>query len=139
MAVTFFLNSYVLAKAKSEQTALALAVVKLIQEGFPTPTPDSIMADLDAAEADYDGYAPEAITAWLDPVAAVGGGYRITAPTVQFGLDVQPAAGNAIVGYWIETATGTGVMVRLFDAPVAMVNVGNSVQVNPTITIPNGS
>lgn len=139
MATTFFLNSYVKDKADAEQTALALSVIKLIQEGFPIPTPDSLVADLDASEATYSTYAPATITAWLDPVAATGGGYRITAPTEQFALAADPAVQNAIVGYWIELAAGDPVMVRLFDTPVPMAAAGDSVQVNPTITIPNGS
>lgn len=139
MPTRFFLNTYVLADATAKQGDLALSVVKLIQEGFPVITPASLVADLDAAEATYTTYAPKTITAWLPPVVAVGGGYRITAPAVQFALAANPATPNAIVGYWIELAAGDPVMVELFDEPVAMALAGNSVQVGPTVVFPNGA
>lgn len=139
MPTRFFLNTRVLAVATEDRTELALSVIKLLQEGFPAITPASLVADLDAAEATYSTYAPATVTAWLAPVGAVGGGYRITAPAVQFALAATPAVPNAIIGYWIELAAGDPVMVELFDEPVAMALAGNSVQVGPTIVYPNGA
>lgn len=138
MPVRFFPNTFALSQAGDLQTLLALSVIKLFQAGF-VPTPDDLVASYDANEADYTTYAPETITAWLDPVAAVGGGYRITAPTEQFDLVSTPAVGNMIGGYWVELAAGDVVLVTIFDAPVSMSVAGNSIQVNPTVVVPNGS
>lgn len=138
MPVRFFPNSFALAQAATLQGDLALSVIKLFRSTF-VPTPANVVADYDAAEATYTTYAPETITAWLDPVAAVGGGYRITAPTEQFDLAATPAVGNMIGGYWIENAGGDVVLVTIFDAPVSMSVAGDSIQVSPTIVVPNGS
>ena len=138
MPPPFFPNSYTLIDVTAKRADLALSVVKLFQSGF-VPTPATVAADLDAVEADYSTYAPETITAWLPPVGAVGGGNQITAPTTQFELAAAPAVPNTIGGYWIELAAGDVVLIRQFDTPVPMVNIGDFVQVTPTIVIPNGT
>ena len=138
MPVRFFPSTFALSQATDLQTLLALSVIKLFKAGF-IPTPANVVADYDAEEADYSTYAPETITAWLDPVAAIGGGYRITAPTEQFDLATTPAVGNMIGGYWVEEAGGDVVLVTIFDAPVAMTTAGNSIQVNPTVVVPVGT
>lgn len=138
MPVRFFPNTFALSQAADLKTLLALSVIKLFQSGF-VPTPDTLVAAYDAEEATYSTYAPETITAWLDPVAAIGGGWRITAPTEQFDLAATPAVGNTIGGYWIESAAGDVVLVTIFDAPTPMSVAGNSIQCNPTIVVPNGS
>lgn len=138
MPVRFFPNTFALSQAEDLQTLLALSVIKLFQSGF-IPTPDNVVGDYDDAEADYTTYAPETITAWLDPVAAVGGGYRITAPTEQFDLAATPTVGNTIGGYWVESAAGDVILVTIFDNPTSMSVAGDSIQCNPTIVVPNGS
>lgn len=137
MPAPFFPNERTLAQATALQTELALSEVNLFKSGF-VPDPTTIKADLTANIADYTGYAAEVITAWLDPVNSASGGDQITAPTVQFSLAAAPAVGNSIGGYWIELAGGAVVMIRQFDVPVAMTDAGNSVQITPTIVIPNG-
>jgi len=138
MPTRFFPNTRALDEATTLQTEMALSVVKLFLSTF-IPTPDNVVGDYDTNEATFTTYAPQTITAWLDPVSAVGGGYRITAPTVQFDLASTPASGNMIGGYWVENAGGDVVLVTIFDAPVPMTVAGNSIQVNPTIVVPNGS
>jgi len=138
MPTRFFPSTFALAQATTLQGDLALSVIKLFKAGF-VPTPANLVADDDAQEADYSTYAPETITAWLNLVAAVGGGYRITAPTEQFDLVSTPAVGNMIGGYWIEDAGGDVVLVTVFDAPVSMTTAGNSIQVNPTVVVPVGT
>jgi hypothetical protein len=138
MPVRFFPSTFALAQATDLQTLLALSVIKLFKFGF-VPTPADLVASYDAQEADYSTYAPETITAFLAPVAAVGGGWRITAPTEQFDLAATPAVGNDIGGYWVETAAGDVVLVTIFDGQVPMSVAGNSVQCNPTVTVPTGA
>lgn len=137
MPTRFFPRTFALAQATELQTELALSVVKLFKSGF-VPTADSVIGDFDDNEADYTGYAPETITAFLDPVAAVGGGFRITAPTVQFALATTPAVGNSIGGYWVELAAGAPVIVMVFDTPASMSAAGDSIQLNPTVVVPIG-
>lgn len=138
MPPPFYPNSAALADATAKRAAVALSVLKLFKTGF-VPTPDTVAADLDAVECDYDDYAPITITAWLPPVSAVGGGSQITAPTSQFSISVDQVVPNTVGGYWIELAAGDVQIIRQFDTPVPMVNAGNFVQVTPTMVFPNGT
>lgn len=138
MPPPFFPNSYTLIDATAKRTAYALSVVRLFKSGF-VPSNATVIAELEAQEADYTTYAPETITAWLPVVGASGGGNQITAPTTQFELAATPAAPNTIGGYWIELAGGDVVLIRQFDTPVPMVVAGNYCQVTPTVVVPNGT
>lgn len=137
MPGAFFPNSYALSDATSKRAALALSVVKLFKFGF-VPDADTTVTQLDAEECDYDDYAPQTITAWLAPVRATVGGYKITAPTVQFAITADQVVPNTVGGYWIELAGGSVVVIRQFDEPVPMVVAGNYVQVTPTVVVPAG-
>ena len=138
MPPPFIPNSYALIDATAKRADLALSVIKLFKSGF-VPTVDTVVADLDAQECDYDTYAPETITAWLAPVRSVLGGWQITAPTEQFTLAATPAVPNTVGGYWIELAGGDVFLIRQFDGPVPMVNAGDFVQITPTYVVPNGT
>jgi len=138
MPAPFFPNSSCIDQAVALQTLLALSVVKLFQTGF-VPTPETVVADLDAAEADYTTYAAETITAFGDPILSIAGGAQITAPGVQFTLAATPATPNTIGGYWIETAGGDVVLIRQFDTPVPMVEAAQGLIIAPTIVVPNGT
>lgn len=138
MPAPFFPNSWAFSQAGDLQTLLALSVIKLFKEGF-VPSPTTVVADLDAEEADYDDYILQTITAWLAPGSSPFGGAQITAPTEQFTCTADQVVPNAIGGYWIELAAGDVVLIRQFDTPVAMVTAGDFVQVTPTIVIPNGT
>lgn len=137
MPAPFFPDSYTLIDVTALRADLALSVVKLFKFGL-VPTRSTVVADLDAAEADYDDYAPATITAWLPPVATPGGGTQISAPTVQFDISADQVVPNTIGGYWVELAGGSVVMIRQFDTPVPMVNAGDYVQISPTIQRGNG-
>jgi hypothetical protein len=111
--------------------------VRLFKADY-VPTVNTVLADLEANEADYSDYAPQTITAWLPPSSSVFGGAQILAPTVQFLCVDAQAVENAIGGYWIETATGDVVLIRQFDSPVAMVSNGDVVQITPVYVFPTG-
>lgn len=136
MPAAFFPNSYALVQATALRADLALSVVKLFKSGF-VPTPATVVAELDAEEADYDDYVLQTITAWLAPVAAITGGWQISAPMVQFVCSGAQVVPNTIGGYWIELAGGDVVLIRQFDEPVPMVNDGNYVQITPTTVVGN--
>lgn len=138
MPPPFFPNSACFEEAAARQTALALSVVKLFKSGF-VPTTETVAADLDAEECDYSDYAPETITAWLDPQNSGAGGAQITAPTVQFICTGSQAVPNSVGGYWIEKAGGAVVLIRQFDEPVPMVNDHDGLTITPTIVVPNGT
>jgi len=137
MPAPFFPNSSCIDQATALQTLLALSVIRLFKTGF-TPNVDTVLADLEAEEADYTTYAAATITAWGDPILSAIGGAQITAPGEQFTLAATPAAPNTIGGYWIETAGGDVVLIRQFDDPVPMVTANQGFVVTPTIIIPNG-
>lgn len=138
MPAPFFPNSSCFDQATALQTLLALSVLRLFKSGF-SPDPDTVLADLEAEEADYSTYAPNTVTAFGAPYAPVGGGAAITAPTEQFTLAATPAVPNTIGGYWLETAAGDVVLIRQFDDPVPMVVAGNAILITPTIAVPNGN
>lgn len=131
MPIIFRPNSYSNSLATAAQTARALSVIKLFKAGFE-PTPDTLVAEYDTNECDYSDYAPETITAWLDPAAAQGGGWRITAPTSQFLCVGDQAVGNMVGGFWIELAGGDVILATIFDEPTSMSVNGDFVQVAPT-------
>lgn len=139
MATTVFIpNSQANAQAAAKRTELASSVLKLFKWGF-TPTPDTLVADLDTNEADYTDYAVGTITAWLAPAVNLGGGWRITAPTTQFLCTGAQAVGNDIGGWWLEDAGGDVQLIGVYDAIVPMRNDGDSIQITPTWAFPNGT
>jgi len=137
MPAPFFPNSACVDQANALQTELALSVVRLFKAGF-VPEVTTVIADLEAEEADYTTYAPETITAWGEPYTSTSGGVQITAPGVQFSLATTPAVGNAIGGYWVEKAGGEVVVIRQFDLPVSMSVAFDGLVITPTIIFPNG-
>lgn len=137
MPAPFFPNASCFEQAADLQTKLALSELNLFLAGFE-PTVETTAAELLAQVANYTGYAPAVVTAFLDPISAPGGGAQITAPTEQFALAATPAAGASIGGWWLETATGEVILIKQFDDPVPMMEAGDAVQITPTIRIPNG-
>lgn len=131
-------NSYALVQATTAQAARALSVIKLFKSGF-VPDPNTVVAELDAEEADFDDYAPITVTAWLDPAGAITGGWQITAPTSQFLCAADQVVPNMIGGWWAELAAGTVIIIRQFDDPVPMAEAGNFIQITPTERYGNGT
>lgn len=131
-------NDYCETLATAAQTARALSVIKLFKAGF-VPDPDTVVADLDAEECDFDDYAPITVTVWFDPAASPQGGWQITAPTSQFLCAALQAVPNMVGGWWLELAAGTVFMIRQFDNPVPMAEAGNFIQITPTEVFGNGT
>lgn len=138
MPAPFRPNSRALALAIAARTAYALAVIKQFKAGF-VPNPDTLVAELDAVECDYDDYAPITITAWLPQGLAPGGGWQITAPTSQALCAADQVVANMVGGWWIELASGAVFVIRQFDAPVPMALAGNFIQITPTEVFGNGT
>lgn len=138
MPAPFRPNSRALALAIAARAAYAMSVIKQFKAGL-VPTPATLVAELDAAECDYDDYAPITITAWLAAALAPSGGWQITAPTSQALCAADQAVPNMVGGWWIELAAGDVFVIRQFDAPVPMAIAGNFIQITPTEVFGNGA
>lgn len=117
------------------RTALASSVVSLYQNTL-TPSVLSTKAELEAAEADYDGYLPITVTAWGAPfLSALGGAIQM--PSVQF----QPTGDttpNTINGAWIETAGGVLVSIISFPQSVPMVTTADAIPLSEILRFGSG-
>jgi hypothetical protein len=126
--------------ATERQTALALSKVRLFKSSL-VPTPSTTLAELVAAEADYDDYPAggDTITAFLDPILNPAGGSSISAPTVQFAVTTDPPiVTNLIGGAWLEDAAGKVRLVMPFASPVPMEIAGQGFPLNVTLGFPTG-
>lgn len=142
----FFPDASCIIQAKELQARLAGAKLRLFKSSLGSPLADITLAQLEAAECDFTGYAEETIAAWLDPLKASGGGAQITAATKQFDAAAPNTTSNMVGGYWIEFPAIVGppavaeevCVVRQFDTPVSIGAPNTGVQITPTIIIPNG-
>lgn len=106
MAALWYPLAGCLQNATERQTAYALMEVHLYKSSL-VPTPATTLADLNGAEADYDGYAMETMTAFFDPIFAPGSGYMIQSPEVQFAyVDAVGHVGNTVGGAYLVDAGG---------------------------------
>ena len=97
--------------AVDRQTEYANLVVHLYQSSL-VPTVATTTAELDAAEADFDGYASETMVAFFDPILAPVSGYLIQSPQVQFAyVDGVGHVANTIGGAYFVDSGGTLRMV----------------------------
>jgi len=123
--------------ALETQTAYALSVLHLFKSSF-VPTPSNVLADYTAAEADYDNYSAETLTAWFDPLLAPGSGYMITSPLVQFETGVAVTTPNLIGGCYLVDAAGKLRLVVIFTNPVPMQIPGQGIPISLIDLFPTG-
>lgn len=98
-----------MADAAEWKAALAGAKVRLFKDGEITLTAGTTLAELNAAEADYDGYvaAGIAITAFNDPIALSGNRAAVVGETVQFNyVDDTGHVANDIAGWYLVDSDG---------------------------------
>ena len=120
-----------LALATAIQTLMAESIIHLYQSPISL-TPQITLAELQAIEATYDGYAPKTVVAfnpaYLDPAggATTASGYE----QFMYEVEASPGVTNNIYGLWVQDAAGTLIIVFAFDAPVPMAQTGDSVPVN---------
>lgn len=125
-------------EATRAKTNLANSKLRLFKSGF-NPTPQSLKADFEANECDFDGYAEKTITAWSDPVLA-GVGYAIYAPTQTFAWALAvDAVGNSVGGWWVELSGGTLYEYGTFDPPRPAQGPDQAVILTPTDVFPAGT
>lgn len=125
-------------EADAAKTRMANAVCKLFKQGF-VPSPTSTKADFEANECDFDGYASKTIATWSTPVLA-GTGYMTYAPTQTFAWShVADDVGNAVGGYWLQTAGGDLISYTAFDPARPAQGPGQAVIVTPVLVFPAGN
>ncbi len=108
-------------------TLLSTGSLKLFKNNL-TLTPNTTKAELAAAEADFSGYAAEAITAPDDAYIDRSGGASVIVPTVEFvfdGTDLSPTT-NLIYGWWLEDTDADLFTCGKFDEPIPMAAAGDA-------------
>lgn len=113
-------------RADAAQTAAAGGSLKLYQDTL-TPDGNTVLADYDANEADYDDYAAIVVAAWFAPILVTGGGYIVTMPPQQFAQgNTDPVVPNTIRGAYYVSAGGDLMYAIRFDTdvPIAAANAG---------------
>lgn len=118
----FYPNSGQMWLAGKARTGLANSVMRLYKSSL-TPTVLTTLAELEAAEADYTGYAAKTIANFNAAfISALGG--AIQCPVQQFQPTAPVLVTNDIGGAWIEDATGE--VVSIIPLPEAKAMVADS-------------
>lgn len=126
--------------ATANQARLANSVLHLFkQDPAFNPTITTPLADFNAFEADFDGYAAATIAAWGAPVL-LGAAWATYAPTQTFRwvLDTD-AVGNSIGGWYLVTAGGELMDFGIYDPPLPITGAGQAIIVTPIEITPAGS
>lgn len=124
--------------AAEMKTVLEDSVVKLFKSSF-TPDPSNVVADYDAAECDFDGYASITIEDWAAPILSPGSGYMINSPLLQWSWAFDTlGTGNDVGGLWVEDSTGALRMALIFTQPIPMQLAGQGLPVSLVILFPTG-
>ena len=104
---------------------MADAEVHLFQTAEIDISPTTLLADLEAIEADFTGYAAAVIAAWTGPMMAPVSGAAIQTPMLEFGIDAPYTVPNSIMGWWLQTTGGDLIGIATFPAPVSMTGAGD--------------
>jgi len=119
------------------QAALANSEVHLYKSSF-APNVNTTLAELVAAEADFSGYALEAMPTWNDPYLSPGGGAAINSELVQFATDDPTLVPNTIGGAWIQDSLGVLVVIIEFPTPVPMEVPFQAIPLSEILTFVSG-
>lgn len=120
--------------AVDEGGPLYQASLLLLKEQF-TPGPTLTVAEVEAKEADFDGYAMEEDLVYGSSYQAPDGTIRVAPPSVQFEAtgDTEP---NMIHGWAVVNKAGTKVMYsKLYDAPISIEHADDGLLVIPELVI----
>ena len=115
------------------QTALAGSDMHLFQSGSVTLGPLTTLVDLDAAEADYTGYAAQNIAAWTDPLLNGLGGASIEAGLLQFAIAAPYTVPNMIQGWYLTETGGDLVCAGDFAVLKGLAGAGDGIPFNVTL------
>jgi len=117
------------------QDDLALSKVNLFKSPY-VANGFSTKAELDAAVADFDGYAEGTITAFSAPLYDPSGGASMNGGVLTFAYDTT-GDGNTVNGWWIESAAGAVIAAGNFTDPVLVNAPGDGVSLVLVVRIPN--
>lgn len=112
-------------------------VCHLIQDEDLNPTPETLLADFTAAEADFTDYAAKAVT--LTEPANVGPDVEGAVSTVNWNMTTDPpVVTNTIYGYYL-VADGDLVASEMFPAgqQVEMANLADFLILNLAVMVQN--
>ena len=130
MPALLYPNAGSLWLAEVAQTALANSVLSLYQTGSVVLSPTTTKAELEAAEADYTGYATQTVTAWMAPLLNPLGGASIDSGLKQFAIASPYTVSNVIQGWWLEDSTGDVVCAGDFASTKPLVGAGDGIPFN---------
>jgi hypothetical protein len=112
------------------KAGLAESVIHLYAQSVSL-LPTLTLAQMEAVEANYDGYTPITVAAWaaafLDPAggADISSGYE----QFQYGPAASPPVTNSVLGLFIVTSGGVLLVVQQFATPLPMSQIGDAVPV----------
>jgi hypothetical protein len=110
------------------------AKVRLFKQDMD-PTPDTTLAQLDAAQADFTGYAESTAIVWSNAYtnsidqAVIVGDTKVFAAT-------GSTTTNTIYGYYVVDSAGTKLLYaeKFETGPIPVLEVGHAVPVVPIFT-----
>ena len=119
--MAFYPNDGALRIAEVISTELANCEVLLFKSGVLTESPSLTLAEIEAEECDFTGYAREVVTAPQAPGLNPNGGASIQF-SVQFGTAAPYTVGNTVGGYAVvsKTTPDEVINVQFFPEPIAM-------------------
>lgn len=136
--VQFYPLESCLQQADERQAVYAASVLHLFKSTLVVDA-STTKADLEAAEADYDAYVAQTLTAWFAPILAPGTGYMIASPLVQFSTGVtDPVVPNTIGGFWFEDAAGHVRGIGTFNPALPMQLANQGIDLNLVDLFPTG-
>lgn len=87
------------------------------------------LAALEAAEADYTGYAAIVITAFGPPILMPGGGAGVNSGSQLFAIASPYSVGNTIGGGWCQSADGDLLFAWNYDPVIGLSGPGQGIPV----------
>lgn len=98
-------------------------------------TKDTTLADLEAAKADFSGYAEATIATWHDPFRDAAGSVWMRAPSQIFEHN-GGGTDNTIYGWYFKNAGATKkVCAGNFATPIVMSPTSDGMTVEPAVKI----
>jgi hypothetical protein len=127
----FYTKEAAITKATAVKALYATSKMRLVKGPF-VPNSATTKSVLTANEADFDGYTAGgyAITAYTGPTNFPSGGQVLQSPLipVAYSTPSDPPVTNQITGFWIETSTGSVIIVGSYDPPKPLNAVGDAFQ-----------
>ena len=137
--MAFYPNAGALRLATVVRTELASSEVRLYKYGDVSPGATTTLAEMDAAECDFTGYAAIVVTnfnvAGLYPL----GGASIQT-SVQFATASPYTVGNTVGGFYVVDTNGTDELLIVQAFPDPGISMGAAGQIIPlTVLLPFGT